>query len=85
MSRFIHLHTHSHYSLLTALPKIDALVKQAKKYEMPALALTDHGNMYATFLFWQAIDKYNKSVKIHNEKIISGEKKGEEKKLLKLQ
>src|SRR3989344_1482396 len=40
-SRFIHLHTHSHYSFLQALPKIDELVAKAKKEGMDALALTD--------------------------------------------
>lgn len=56
-SRFIHLHTHSHYSLLTALPKIDALVKQAKKYEMPALALTDNCNLYGAIEFFSECKK----------------------------
>lgn len=54
---FIHLHTHSHYSLLNALPKVDELVKKAKAYGMPALALTDSGNMYGTIEFWQACTK----------------------------
>ncbi|MFA6430381.1 MAG: DNA polymerase III subunit alpha [Candidatus Paceibacterota bacterium] len=57
MSKFIHLHTHSHYSLLNALPKIKDLVKMAKKLEMPALALTDAGNMYGTIDFYQACKK----------------------------
>lgn len=57
MSRFVHLHTHSHYSLLTALPKIDALVKQAKKYEMPALALTDNCNLYGAIEFFSECKK----------------------------
>jgi DNA polymerase-3 subunit alpha len=56
-SRFSHLHTHSHYSLLNALPKIPDLVKAAKKYEMPALALTDNGNMYATIEFFKECKK----------------------------
>ena len=43
MAKFIHLHTHSHYSLLNALPKIPELVKAAKSLEMPSLALTDAG------------------------------------------
>ncbi len=53
MSRFIHLHTHSHYSLLEALPKIPDLVKKAKSYGMSALALTDAGNMYGAIEFYQ--------------------------------
>ncbi|HAO64859.1 TPA: DNA polymerase III subunit alpha [Candidatus Taylorbacteria bacterium] len=56
-TRFSHLHTHSHYSLLNALPKIPDLVKAAKKYGMPALALTDNGNMYATIEFYKECKK----------------------------
>jgi DNA polymerase-3 subunit alpha len=52
-SKFIHLHTHSHYSLLNALPKIDDLVEAAKKAKMDALALTDNGNMYGTIEFYK--------------------------------
>lgn len=50
---FIHLHTHSHYSLLDGLAKIDALLDEVKKYKMPALALTDHGVMYGAIEFYQ--------------------------------
>lgn len=53
MSRFVHLHTHSHYSLLEALPKISDLVKKAKKHGMPALALTDAGNLYGAIEFYK--------------------------------
>ncbi|MSR71457.1 MAG: DNA polymerase III subunit alpha [Candidatus Taylorbacteria bacterium] len=56
-SKFIHLHVHSHYSLLNALPKIDDLVKIAKKYEMPALALTDNANLYGAIEFYKACKK----------------------------
>lgn len=57
MSRFIHLHTHSHYSLLNALPKIDDLIDEAKKSNMPALALTDAGNMYGAIEFYKTCKK----------------------------
>ncbi len=57
MSRFVHLHTHSHYSLLNALPKVDELVKMAKKDGMKAIALTDAGNMYGTIEFYMACKK----------------------------
>ncbi len=56
-SKFIHLHTHSHYSLLNALPKIQELVDGAKKDGMKALALTDNGNMYGTIEFYKACKK----------------------------
>jgi len=50
---FIHLHTHTHYSLLDGLSQTERLVKLAKKYEMPALAITDHGNMYGAIEFYK--------------------------------
>jgi len=50
---FVHLHTHSHYSLLDGLSKIKDLVREAARMEMPALALTDHGNMYGTIEFYK--------------------------------
>ncbi|HUX81106.1 MAG TPA: DNA polymerase III subunit alpha [Candidatus Paceibacterota bacterium] len=53
-SRFIHLHTHSHYSFLQALPKIDELVEKAKKEGMDALALTDAGNMHGAIEFYKS-------------------------------
>ena len=57
MPRFIHLHTHSHYSLLNALPKVDQLVDEAKKYKMPAIAITDAGNLYAAIEFYKEAKK----------------------------
>src|SRR3954466_15853984 len=53
MSKFVHLRTHSHYSLLEALPKIPDLVKRAKKDGMGALALTDSGNLYGAIEFYK--------------------------------
>lgn len=50
--KFAHLHIHSHYSLLNALPKIPDLIAEAKKYEMSALALTDNGNLYGAIEFY---------------------------------
>jgi len=53
MSKFSHLHIHSHFSLLNALPKTKELVSRAKELEMSALAITDNGNMYGTIEFYQ--------------------------------
>jgi len=54
---FVHLHTHSHYSLLDGLGKIDDLINQTKALGMDALAITDHGALYG------AIEFYKKSKK----------------------
>jgi DNA polymerase III subunit alpha len=54
---FVHLHTHSHYSLLDGLGKIDDLISRAVDYNMPALALTDHGVMYGAVEFFQKCKK----------------------------
>ncbi|MCG6990093.1 MAG: DNA polymerase III subunit alpha [Gemmatimonadetes bacterium] len=51
---FVHLHTHSEYSLLDGANRIDRLVRRAKEYEMPALALTDHGCMFGAWTFQRA-------------------------------
>ncbi len=57
MSDFVHLHVHSHYSLLDGLPKIDELVAAAKQRGFLALALTDHGNMYGAIEFYEECQK----------------------------
>ena len=48
---FVHLHCHSHYSLLDGASKVPALVQRAKGLGMEALALTDHGNLYGAMEF----------------------------------
>ncbi|MFH0804549.1 MAG: DNA polymerase III subunit alpha [Candidatus Zambryskibacteria bacterium] len=55
--KFTHLHTHSHYSLLQALPKLPELVEAAKKDGMEASALTDNGNMYGAIEFYKECQK----------------------------
>lgn len=54
---FVHLHIHSHYSLLDGLSKIDELIKKALELKMPAMALTDHGVMYGAVEFYQKAKK----------------------------
>ncbi|OGD98024.1 DNA polymerase III subunit alpha [Candidatus Curtissbacteria bacterium RIFCSPLOWO2_01_FULL_38_11b] len=53
MSKFVHLHVHSEYSLLDGLSKIPKLVSQAKILGMKHLALTDHGAMYGAIKFYK--------------------------------
>ncbi len=50
---FVHLHCHSHYSLLDGASDIGKLVKKAKEYGMNALALTDHGNLHGALEFYR--------------------------------
>ncbi len=57
MSDFIHLHNHSHYSLLDGACKLDDFVAEAVKNEMPAIALTDHGTMFGAIDFYQKARK----------------------------
>lgn len=54
MSNFVHLHTHSHYSLLDGLPSVPDLVEKVKSSKMKSIALTDHGVMYGAIEFYKA-------------------------------
>jgi len=57
ISKFIHLHTHSHYSMLDGMGKIADLVGRAKELGMSALALTDHGVMHGAIEFYEECEK----------------------------
>ena len=54
---FVHLHNHSHYSLLDGLTKLDEMINYAKEQGSPAVALTDHGSMYGIIEFYQKAKK----------------------------
>ncbi|MEO0116483.1 MAG: DNA polymerase III subunit alpha [candidate division WOR-3 bacterium] len=53
MSNFVHLHNHTEYSLLDGAIKISALVQKAKEFGLPALAITDHGNLFGAIEFYK--------------------------------
>ncbi len=55
-SDFVHLHVHSQYSLLDGACHLERLIAKAKEHRMPALAVTDHGNMFG------AIDFYHRAM-----------------------
>lgn len=57
MRDFVHLHVHSHYSLLDGLSKIDDLISRALELDYKALALTDHGNLYGAIEFYKKAKK----------------------------
>jgi DNA polymerase-3 subunit alpha len=72
---FAHLHVHSQYSILQSTVEIQKLVEKAGELNMPAVALTDTGNMMAAFHFEKAVSSYNKKIK---EKRKEAEEKGEQ-------
>ena len=72
MSGFVHLHTHTQYSLLDGQASVKKLVDKAIKDGMPGIAITDHGNMFAIKEFMNYVGKVN------------GTKAGREKDLKKL-
>ena len=58
MADFVHLHCHSEYSLLDGAGRVEDLVRRAGEAGMPAIALTDHGNMYGAVEFYKQAKKY---------------------------
>jgi len=55
---FVHLHVHTQYSLLDGACRISELIKKAAAHKMPALGMTDHGNMFGAVDFYQTAVKY---------------------------
>ncbi|MBO3115604.1 DNA polymerase III subunit alpha [Winogradskyella sp. DF17] len=76
-ANFVHLHNHSQFSILQSTISIKDLVDAAAKDNMPAVGLTDHGNMMGAFHFVQAVSGYNKRVKAEHAE---AEEKNEPKK-----
>ncbi len=64
---FVHLHVHTEYSLLDGAIKIERLIEKAVEFRMPAIAITDHGNIFG------AIDFYDRAVKYGIKPIIGCE------------
>ena len=56
-ANFVHLHTHSQYSLLDGACRIDSVIELAKEFNMPSLAITDHGNMFGAIEFYRKATK----------------------------
>ena len=55
---FVHLHVHTQYSLLDGTIRLDDLFQKSKEYHMPAVAMTDHGNLYGAIDFYRHAYKY---------------------------
>ena len=56
-SDYVPLHLHSEYSLLDGAIRIKELVEQASAFKMPAVALTDHGNLFGAIDFYRQVTK----------------------------
>src|SRR5512137_1273633 len=52
-AEFVHLHLHTQYSLLDGAIRLDDLFQRANEFKMPALAMTDHGNMFGAIEFYE--------------------------------
>jgi DNA polymerase-3 subunit alpha len=50
---FVHLHLHTEYSLLDGAIRMKELMKKAAEFKMPAVAITDHGNLFGAIEFYQ--------------------------------
>src|SRR6202046_4937871 len=59
MSQFVHLHLHTDYSLLDGACDVEKLCQRVKELEMPAVAMTDHGNMFGAVHFVNAAHKFD--------------------------
>ena len=70
-AEFAHLHNHSQFSVLQSTISIPALVEAAGKANMPAVALTDHGNMMGAFHFVNKALGYNKEIEAKNAEALA--------------
>jgi DNA polymerase-3 subunit alpha len=57
-AEFVHLHVHTQYSLLDGMIRLEDLFQKAREYKMPAVAITDHGNMFGAIDFYQRAYNY---------------------------
>ena len=70
-AKFAHLHNHTQFSILQSTISVKDLVSAASKNKMPAVAMTDHGNMMGAFHFNAEVQNHNKVAKEKNEELIA--------------
>ncbi|TXJ07531.1 MAG: DNA polymerase III subunit alpha [Aeromicrobium sp.] len=58
-SSFVHLHVHTEYSMLDGASLLDGLFEHTAAQEMPAIAMTDHGNLHGAYDFWKKAKKFD--------------------------
>ncbi len=69
-AKFAHLHVHTQFSILQSTISIKSLIKKTAEYNMPAVAMTDHGNMMGAFLFVKEVSDHNKGIQAKNKELI---------------
>ncbi len=57
MTPFVHLHVHTEFSLLDGAIRLRDLIDTVRRYQMPAVAITDHGNMFGALEFYELCKK----------------------------
>lgn len=70
-AKFAHLHNHTQFSVLQSTISVKDLVTAASRQKMPAVAISDHGNMMGAFHFNAEVQNHNKSAKAKNEALIA--------------
>ncbi len=70
---FVHLHTHSQYSVLQSTSDVHDIISRAAELKMPGVCLSDHANMYGAFTFWNASERINSGIREKNDALAEGE------------
>lgn len=83
MADFVHLHNHTHYSLLDGAIRIPDLLAATKEFEMPAVAMTDHGNMFGVIDFYFSAQKAGVKPIIGSEMYMAPASRTERKQMIK--
>ncbi len=81
MSSFVHLHVHSQYSILDASASLSGIVKKAASLGMPAVALTDHGNLFGAVEFYKLCKEHKIKPLIGCEVFVAPTSRFEKKKI----
>lgn len=79
---FVHLHNHSQFSVLQSTTDIKNLIKKTAEYNMPAVALTDTGNMMAAFHFEKYVTAHNNEIRAAKEKAVEEGKEFTQKEIV---
>ena len=81
MSSFAHLHVHTEYSMLDGAARVSDLVAEVARQEMPAIAMTDHGNVFGAFDFYKQAKKVGVKPIIGIEAYVAPESRFEKKRV----